>query len=157
MCVYAVKYFVCEAVCSIKYMNRYVQTFLYILLLPLIFHILITATFICKFFPIFFLFLSLLFFFVSFRYLSFLILSLCSFFLPFCIPFLLFSFFFFFFFSFFFFSLSFSFPFFCFPVDDDMKLVSRGVKGNILVRGPPCFGGERRKGRDGEREREKKK
>jgi long-subunit acyl-CoA synthetase (AMP-forming) len=26
-------------------------------------------------------------------------------------------------------------------VDDDIKPVANGVKGNILVRGPPCFGG----------------
>ena len=31
---------------------------------------------------------------------------------------------------------------FYFTVDDDLKRVGCGVKGNILVRGPPCFGGE---------------
>jgi hypothetical protein len=30
-----------------------------------------------------------------------------------------------------------------YTVDDDMLRVGSGVKGNILVRGPPCFGGER--------------
>ena len=32
--------------------------------------------------------------------------------------------------------------FFSYLVDDDLKRVGCGIKGNILVRGPPCFGGK---------------